>query len=385
MSKRGGRGKRGGLGREDGRRTTPYKTSVPDTIFETEQESDSNATIAKRGITCGKGARKAMKASKKRLPVEFNFVARRVICNNESAFTYECGYILRKNCSLQHKEWRLVPKEEKFPLRHKLTTLFDIDVENENVCKVIDSYMARSWRNFRAELHKYFKEIGGPEDPIKAKTKPPSNIRSKEDWEYLCDMWCEPKYMEIAKKKVVARGKRKMETRNGLKSTIRYHVELGHDVDSSSGHIETWRLTHWDEKKGWKSTDMAAKYEEMKKMRNEHSLESMIDRLILEKVLGRSSICLFGWGRDPVVAGNIVGSTEKSKCPSYDELVDELETIKREHEAMKQILIEKNIMPPPLSTSSGRSHGDTSECGTSNHTHSGQSHDENMDIYDDMQ
>nr|KAJ0222694.1 hypothetical protein LSAT_V11C200088580 [Lactuca sativa] len=290
-------------------------------VFETEQENDSDATIAKRGITCGKGARKAMKASKKKLPVEFNFVARRVICNNESTFTYECGYILRKNCTLQHKEWRLVPKEEKFTLHHKLTTLFDIDVENENVCKVINSYMARSWRNYQAELHKYFKEIGGPEDPIKAKTKPPSNIRNKEDWEYLCDMWCEPKYMEMAKKKVVARGKRKMETRNGSKSTIRYHVELGHDVDSSSRHIETWRLTHWDEEKGWKSTDMTAKY------------------------------------------------------------VDELETMKREHEVTKQILIEKNIMPHPLSTSSGRSHGDTFECGTSNHTQSGQSHDENIDIY----
>lgn len=95
-----------------------------DTVFETKQQSDSDATIARRGITCGKGARKAMKASKKRLPVEFNFVARRVICNNESAFTYECDYILRKNCSLQHKEGRLVPKEEKFPLRHKLTVSF---------------------------------------------------------------------------------------------------------------------------------------------------------------------------------------------------------------------------------------------------------------------
>nr|KAJ0197338.1 hypothetical protein LSAT_V11C700377150 [Lactuca sativa] len=169
----------------------------------------------------------------------------------------------------------LVLKEEKFPLRHKLTTLFDIDVQNENFCKVIDSYMARKWK----------------------------------------------------KKKVVARGKRKMETRNGSKSTIRYHVELGHDVESSSSHIETWRLTHWDEEKGWISTNMAAKYEEMKKMRNKHSLESMSDKLILEKHL------------------------------SYDELVDELETMKREHEVMKEILIEKNIMPPPLSTSSGRSHG----------------------------
>ena len=55
--------------------------------------------------------------------------------------------------------------------------------------------MARSWRNYRAELHKYFKEINGLEDPQKAKSTPPSDIRSIKDWEYLCDMWCEPKYL----------------------------------------------------------------------------------------------------------------------------------------------------------------------------------------------
>ena len=65
---------------------------------------------------------------------------------------------------------------------------------------------------------------------------------------------------EIAEKKVVARGKRKMESRNGSKSTIRYHIELGHAVDSSCGHIETWRHTRWDEENGWISQEMAAKY-----------------------------------------------------------------------------------------------------------------------------
>ncbi|KAL4585273.1 hypothetical protein LXL04_009889 [Taraxacum kok-saghyz] len=409
MTRRGGRGKRGGQTREDGRRTTTIPDPIPptsnqtdssspvpptsnqinsssplsDTIFDTEQES---GTGAKRGITCGKGARKAMKASKKRLQVEFNFDARRVICDNKSSFTHECGYIVRKNCSLQYKEWRLVPMEVRLPLRYKLTTLFDIDVENKNIAKVIDSYMARSWRNYRAELHNYFKEIKGLEDPIKAKTTPPSNICNKEDWEYLCEMWCKPKYLEVAEKKVIARGKRKMESRNGSKSTIRYHIELGHAVDSSCGHIETWRHTRWDEENGWKSQEMAAKYEEMKKLRNEHSLESMSDKLIMEKVLGRSSVRLFGWGRDPVVAGNTASSSNNSKRPTYDELVDELgilkeknATMEQKYATMEQLLIEKNIMTPPVSTSSGRSHNGTFDCGASNHTQSGQSREDFSD------
>ncbi|MFS7976301.1 hypothetical protein Hanom_Chr10g00890851 [Helianthus anomalus] len=97
-----------------------------------------------RCLTCGKGARKVMKASKKKLPVEFNFKAMQVICENPSSFMHEYGYILCNNCSLQYKVWRYVPNEVRLPLRHKLTTLFGIDVENSKVCKVIDSYFAKA-------------------------------------------------------------------------------------------------------------------------------------------------------------------------------------------------------------------------------------------------
>jgi hypothetical protein len=97
----------------------------------------------------------------------------------------------------------------------------------------------------------------------------------------------------------------------------------------------------------------------MMKLRNQHSVQSMSDKSILEKVLGRSSIRLHGWGRDPVNANNTTGTTQKSKRPTYDEVVDELETLKGNYEIIKQALIENNIMPPPPSTS-GTSLGDTS-------------------------
>ncbi|KAK9051006.1 hypothetical protein SSX86_027631 [Deinandra increscens subsp. villosa] len=330
------------------------------TTCEAEKEVGNGMTSNKRGITCGKGARKVMKASKKRLLVEFNFEMRRVISENESSFMHECGYILRNNCSLQFKEWRHVPSDVRESLHHKLTTLFDIDVEDPNVCKVIDSYMARTWRGYRATLHNHFKDIQGLADPSKAKTTPPSGI-SKEDWEYLCEMWSEKKYLENAEKKVMARGKRKVDSRNGSKSTIRYHLERGQDLDASSGQIETWRLTHWDAEQGWRTREAAALYEAMMKLRNEHSVESMSDKLILEEVLGRSSVRLHGWGRDPTITSTM-GTSQKIKRPTYGELVDELETLKGKCAVMEQILIEKNIMPPPRSTS-GPSQGDTSECG----------------------
>jgi hypothetical protein len=67
-------------------------------------------------------------------------------------------------------------------------------------------------------------------------------------------------FKEIAKKRVAARGQRKVSSRNGSKSTARYHLERGEDLDSSSGQLETWRLTHYDEEKGWISNDVEALY-----------------------------------------------------------------------------------------------------------------------------
>lgn len=65
---------------------------------------------------------------------------------------------------------------------------------------------------------------------------------------------------ETAKKRVEARAMRKTDSRNGSKSTVRYHLESGQDSDLESGQIETWKLTHWDEEKGWISDDAAAIY-----------------------------------------------------------------------------------------------------------------------------
>lgn len=78
-----------------------------------------------------------------------------------------------------------------------LKTLFDIDVENTDVCNVIDSYMSRAWRNYRSTLHGYFKAIEGSKNATnlkEAKEAGPADV-CKEDWEYLCDRWSDPKFL----------------------------------------------------------------------------------------------------------------------------------------------------------------------------------------------
>lgn len=80
----------------------------------------STEVSRKRGVTCGKGARKAMKSAKGRLAVQFDFSLMQAICSNAECFNNEIGYIVRKYCSLRYNDWRYVPMHERAPLRHKL-------------------------------------------------------------------------------------------------------------------------------------------------------------------------------------------------------------------------------------------------------------------------
>ncbi|CAH1447045.1 unnamed protein product [Lactuca virosa] len=123
----------------------------------------------------------------------------------------------------------------------------------------------------------------------------------------------------------------------------------------------------------------------MMKPSNENTVESMSDKSILEKVLGRNSVRLSGWGRDPVGISNTTSTNKNSKRPTYDELVDDTQNLKRRCAIMEQLLIEKNIMPPPSSTSAGLSEGDTFDCDTSTHSQYGHSHGENIDELDHME
>lgn len=79
-----------------------------------------------------------------------------------------------------------------------MKTLFDIDVEGASVFKVIDGHMERTSRDYRSLLHDYFKKIGGPVDPLMENTTSTPNMDIKDDQEYLCDMWCEKKYMVMS-------------------------------------------------------------------------------------------------------------------------------------------------------------------------------------------
>ncbi|KAL5555526.1 hypothetical protein UlMin_037762 [Ulmus minor] len=349
---------------------TPAPTPPPPPIVAPEPVPTPSITAPKavRGATCGHGTHAMKKGAKGRLSVNFNFTLMKAICDNAERSKHEIGYNVHKHCSFRYKEWRLVPLEVRAPFRDRLLNTFDINLKDLRVEKVIDRQMQRAWRGYKYKLQAHFKEIGGEKDVTKAKSQFPEDL-SKDDWNFVCDHWTDPDFMDRSKKNADSRAKRKWDSRNGSKSTARLHVNRGVDLDAPEGHIETWRLQHWNSEHGWTSPELERKYEEMMQLRLDNTPETMTDKNILERVLGRQSIHLFGW----------------FGCPTYDELVEDLNKYKSRFEKlegdvdmMRQVLISKNLMPPSL-----RPHISDHSSGPSSRFHPDPSQHSNLEFVDE--
>ncbi|PON91089.1 hypothetical protein TorRG33x02_131200, partial [Trema orientale] len=260
---------------------------------------------------------------------------------------------------------------------------FDINLNDEKVRRVIDQQMQRAWRGHKYKLHSHFKDIGGIQDLTKAKSQCPNDV-TQDDWVFLCDRWSDPTFVDQAKKNADNRAKRKWNSRNGSMSTPRHHVTRGADWDAPTGHIETWRLRHWHSEHGWTSPELEAKYNEMLQLRQHNPPENMTDKDILEKVLGRQSVRLFGWGRSPSTS-DATCTSEESGRPTYAQLLEDLniykfrfQELEGDVELMRQALISKNIMPP-----SSRPHVSDQSSGPSSRFRLNPSHQSSSEFVDE--
>ncbi|KAF4402227.1 hypothetical protein G4B88_017739 [Cannabis sativa] len=317
-----------------------------------QDPSGKTSSFKPRGATRGMSTTTIAKASSTgKLSVTFDAECRQPICTNAEKFNNETGFIIRNHGTFHYKEWRMVPEDVRAPLRQYLLT----------TKKCIDEQMRKAWKGHKYKLHLYFKEIGGENDVEMAKNKRHPDLKEdqQEDWIILCDRWYSPEFKERALKNTTNRSKRKWESKNGSVSTARHHIRRGMVLTSSTGQIETWRLKHYDSEKGWIGIELESLHNKMLELRAQHPPEELSDKDIMERVLGRHSVNLRGWGRSPSVTtrtsdrGNIHENTVNNQ-PTYEELVEKLnDTTSRLNATNEQlnvvvdILRQNNLMPPP--------------------------------------
>ncbi|PON49270.1 hypothetical protein PanWU01x14_231450 [Parasponia andersonii] len=105
----------------------------------------TSGSEAVRGPTCGKKTILIAKsATSGKLPVTFGAACHQPICVNAERFNNEIGYIICHHGIFHHKEWRLVPEDERAPLQQYLLEDFDINLHNETTLKYIDEQMRKA-------------------------------------------------------------------------------------------------------------------------------------------------------------------------------------------------------------------------------------------------
>ncbi|KAF4363470.1 hypothetical protein F8388_016598 [Cannabis sativa] len=327
--------------------------------------SGQRSSFKTRGATRGMTTASIAKASSSgKLSVIFDAECRQPICTNAEKFNNEIGFIIRNHGTFHYKEWRMVPEEVRAPLRHHLLKYFDINLSDETTKKCIDDQMRKAWKGHKYKLHLYFKRIGGENDVEMAKSKRHPDLKEdqQEDWNILCDRWCSLEFKERAIKNTTNRSKRKWVSKNGSVSTARHHIRRGMVLNSSTGQIETWRLKHYDTEKGWTGPDLELLYNEMMELRAQHLPEDMSDKKIMERVLGRHSVYLRGWGRSSTVTTctsdheNIVSNQVTNEellerlndtTSRLNDANSRLDSTTKQLNVVLDILRHYNLVPPP--------------------------------------
>lgn len=316
---------------------------------------EQNIPRKPRKATRGLGTSKIAKAaSSGKLSVIFDADCLQPICTNAERFNNEIGFVVRNHGTFHYKDWRLVPEAVRAPLRHYLLENFDINLSDTTTIKCIDDQMRKAWRNYKFKLHSHFKSIGGENNVEMAKRKRHPDLKDDQqsDWEMLCDRWGTNEFKERAVKNTENYSKKKWASKNGSVSTARHHIRRGMVLTSLTGQIETWRKNHFDQN-GWTGPDLQELYDQMVALRNEHTPEELSDKDIMERVLGRRSVYLRGWGR------SVRSATRNSNqehvadpnIPSYQEILQQLNEANNRVREVYDILRYNNLMPPPSTPS----------------------------------
>ncbi|GMN72940.1 hypothetical protein TIFTF001_054245 [Ficus carica] len=89
---------------------------------------------------------------------------------------------------------------------------------------IIDSHCSNRYKNYRSSMHGYYKDmVKNGEDP---RARPPSNMRSTEDWEWLCNnIFSNPQWLNRSNASVRNRGKLPHVHRGGSKSFIAHRTQ----------------------------------------------------------------------------------------------------------------------------------------------------------------
>ena len=64
---------------------------------------------------------------------------------------------------------------------------FAIQTDNVRFMLIVDTQLHVTWMRTRNDLKNHWVNEDGEDDPDRARARPPTNVRSVQDWNHLCD------------------------------------------------------------------------------------------------------------------------------------------------------------------------------------------------------
>ncbi|TQD69809.1 hypothetical protein C1H46_044658 [Malus baccata] len=92
------------------------------------------------------------------------------------------------------ESWAEIPEETKILVRDKLSVNFDFKDISPEVITYLDETFANRYKNWKSDLHAHFK-IWGDLETARLQGCPNELADRREDWEWLCKHFTDPKFV----------------------------------------------------------------------------------------------------------------------------------------------------------------------------------------------
>ncbi|TQD72136.1 hypothetical protein C1H46_042335 [Malus baccata] len=117
-----------------------------------------------------------------------------------------CGYVIKNCCPMQWESWAEIPEETKILVRDKLSVNFDFKDLSPEVITYLDETFANRYKNWKCDLHAHF-QIWGDVETARLQGCPSELADRREDWEWLCNHFTDPKFVKSIAGKIARESK----------------------------------------------------------------------------------------------------------------------------------------------------------------------------------
>ncbi|XP_028957062.1 uncharacterized protein [Malus domestica] len=150
-----------------------------------------------------------------------------------------CGFIIRNFCPMRWESWAKIPEETRTLVRDNLEVVFEMEDISPEVSAYLEETLASRYKDWKSALHKHFQLWESPEI-ARLQGCPLEYKERREDWEWLCTHFTDPKFLKKSATGKKARDSKTLLHHSGSKP-FSYRVEARREEGSKFPQIDLFK------------------------------------------------------------------------------------------------------------------------------------------------